>query len=536
VGSSDSEAGSIACRVDVNGTRCLALRTGLDQAAFAQAKLHSLITQPGRIVAPDGVIRDWMPEGVSAPEGVMLVYGPDFSGRSLLGILEDSDSDPLDTVRVVLKARRRLREASTTASTPNEEAPRRFVPSLELIPAGTLIGDDGSVLFMPERLVARALESLTSLARLDGAIRWHHPDLSGKDAWAFADAVLVYRALCGKDAFPGADEDAVRNDMRDSCALPARMACPGLDSALATLLDAALKGETGAARNIRAPVSSQKPNRSSPGAPLATQRPSADAILEALGEPGSGGSERFIHILSSGEQAALDAGKARYLKSTGAAIGAKRFTKKYSTLLMVGLVSLVAVVFIVRGILVSRSERPNTLGLSPVQVVERYYQAFGQLDHQFMEAAVHGKAGKGDIDMITNLFVISRVRMAYEHKEAIVSAEKWKAEGSPSTDALVFGVTDLRLQALDGDATDGETSYVASYTLWRPSEAPADADQVSGTGQVSETGQTGQANANSPQQTPPAARPPEADKREDTLRIHLVKGAWRIDEIQRTLK
>jgi hypothetical protein len=374
------------------------------------------------------------------------------------------------------------------------------------------VGEDGSVLFMPERLVARALESLVPLARLDGAIRWHHPDLSGKDAWTFADAVLVYRALCGKDAFPGTEEDAVRNDMRDSCALPARMACPGLDSGVVALLDAALKGETGAARNIRAPVSIQKSRKPAPGLQPDAQRPSADAILEALGEVGSGGIAQFIHTLSVSEQAALESEKARYLKSTGATIGAKRFTKKYSTLLLVGLVSLVAVVFIVRGILVSRSERPNTLGLSPVQVAEKYYRAFGELDHQFMEAAVRGKAGKSDIDMITNLFVISRVRMAYEHKEAFLSAEKWQAEGSPSTDALIFGVSDLKLQAVDDDASDGETRYVATYTLWRPSEAPANAEQTT------------------------APRLPEADKREDTVRIQLIKGAWLIDEIQRTLK
>ncbi len=510
MGNAYSEAGSIACRADVNGTRCLALRTGLDQAAFAQAKLHSLITQPGRIVAPDGLVRDWMPEGVSAPEGVMLVYGPDFPGRSLLEILQDAD--PLDPVRLVLQARRRLRDVSAASPHTDDETPRRRVPSLELIPAGTIVGKDGSVLFLPERLVARALDSLAPLARLDGAIRWHHPDLSGKAALAFADAVLAYRSLCGKDAFPGDNEDAVRNDMRDSCALPARMACPGLETAVAELLDGALKGETGTARNIRAPASKQGSKKPASSTQPDTQRPSADAILEALGEPGSGGIERFIHTLSATEQAELETEKARYLRSTGAAIGARRFTKKYSTILLVGLVSLVAVVFIVRSILVSRSERPNTLGLSPVQVAQKYYQAFGELDHQFMEAAVRGKAGKGDIDMITNLFVISRVRMAYEHEEAFLSAEKWKSEGSPLSDALIFGVTDLRLQAVDGNAADGETSYVASYTLWRPPESPA-----------------------SPEQTP-VARPPQADQREDTLRIRLIKGAWVIDEIGRTLK
>ena len=508
--SSYSEAGSIACRVDVNGTPCLALRTGLDQAAFAQAKLHSLITQPGRIVAPDGTVRDWMPEGVSAPEGIMLVYGPDFPGRSLLEILQDAN--PLDQTRWVLRARHVLREVSQKTLSTDEDGSRRRVPSLELIPAGTIVGSDGSVLFLPERLVARALESLAPLARLDGAIRWHHPDLSGKEAWVFADAVLAYRALCCKDAFPGSDEDAVRNDMRDSCALPARMACPGLESRIAGLLDAALKGETGAARNTRAPVSSQKSKKPTPGLSPNMLRPSAEAIREALGEHGSGGLERFIHTLSTTEQVELENEKARHLKSTGAAIGAKRFTKKYSTILLVGLVSLVALAFIVRSILVSRSERPNTLGLSPLQVAQKYYQAFGELDHQFMEAAVRGKAGKGDIDMITNLFVISRVRMAYEHEEAFLSAERWKSEGSPPSDALIFGVTDLNLQPVDGDATDGETRYVASYTLWRPSESPA-----------------------SPEQTP-VTRPPEADQREDTLRIRLIKDAWFIDEIGRTLK
>jgi hypothetical protein len=85
-----------------------------------------------------------------------------------------------------------------------------------------------------------------------------------------------------------------------------------------------------------------------------------------------------------------------------------------------------------------------------------------------MSACVIKKAGKRDIEMVINLFVITRVRGAYEAGglNNFISAEDWFEAGSPETDKTVFGITDLHIRPLG--ERDGEAQIEASYTLWLP--------------------------------------------------------------------
>jgi hypothetical protein len=108
------------------------------------------------------------------------------------------------------------------------------------------------------------------------------------------------------------------------------------------------------------------------------------------------------------------------------------------------------------------------------------------------------KAGKDDIALVTNLYVISRVRQAYERNHILISAQNWIDSGAPQTEEFVFGLSDLLIEAIDGGERDGETQYRASYTLWTPGEG-------------------------GPLSIPVA----------DELRLMRYRGSWRIAEINR---
>jgi hypothetical protein len=115
--------------------------------------------------------------------------------------------------------------------------------------------------------------------------------------------------------------------------------------------------------------------------------------------------------------------------------------------------------------------------MEPVQVIEAYYNAFGELDHTMMDACVINRAGKRDIEMVTNFFVLSRVRQAYEYiPDVMVSAQKWQDQGALPTASQVFGITDLDIRRTGGDESAGQVQYRASYILWIPGEAEASAD------------------------------------------------------------
>jgi hypothetical protein len=132
--------------------------------------------------------------------------------------------------------------------------------------------------------------------------------------------------------------------------------------------------------------------------------------------------------------------------------------------------------------------------MAPLEVAETYYRAFGNLDHAVMESCVSGKAGKEDIKMAVNLFVIGKVREAYE---------------KPKDPFVPVRITDMKISVLSAEG--GNASIEADYILWMPgeSEMPEPAGE---------------------ENSFPVFK---GLVLKDMLNLVLQKGAWRITEINR---
>jgi hypothetical protein len=126
---------------------------------------------------------------------------------------------------------------------------------------------------------------------------------------------------------------------------------------------------------------------------------------------------------------------------------------------------------------------------------------------------------KADIEMVTNFFVLSRVRQAYEANETVIPAQEWVNAGSPPTETTIFGVSDLTLEPLDSNESDGETTFLASYRLWLPGGyRPREPEEP-------------EIDPFSPEAAAPL--PPWEIQRTDTVRLIWNKDSWRIAEITR---
>jgi hypothetical protein len=163
--------------------------------------------------------------------------------------------------------------------------------------------------------------------------------------------------------------------------------------------------------------------------------------------------------------------------------------------------------------------------MSPVEVAEAYYGAFGELDHLIMEACVTGKAGKGDINMVLNLYVIDRVRQAYERNmNSYISAQEWVDSGRPITEKNIFGITDLSIIVML--EVDEKATLAAEYILWTPGELPGESPNES-------------PQAFTEDDISPHAEYfsllPKGLETKDTLSLVFQKGAWRIAEIERII-
>ncbi|MDR2798370.1 MAG: hypothetical protein LBB80_08500, partial [Treponema sp.] len=421
---------------EARGMLVLEFDTGLDAQAFAQLKLAHLITESGYMVTPDGSWTPWKPLGVREQHGTMCIWGPAFTGERLdILMTDDTRKDQaLDALRYWIRACLLL-EAQQCLPAP--------------WPAGAIIAPSGETLFPPEKLLQYSIKAMGQETWFKGVERYVHPDLSGIEGTVFTTGAMLYRIFCGSPPFPNTNPEILHKDIREGVFLPLRLAAPGLDANLAVLISRAL---------------TLLKEKQAVQAPLILS-----ALEDLLGPPGSATVASYLHEIDPAEQARLALEKERFTKQHTLQVKAKRFIHRNSMLLTGISIAILSLVLMISNVISDRANRPTTQGMGPQEVVETYYQSMGTLDHIRMDACVMPKTGKDDIDMITNFFVITRVRQAYEGNiPGILSAQEWINAGSLPTAAAIFGVSNLRLEGIDQDERDGEVSFAASYLLWLP--------------------------------------------------------------------
>jgi hypothetical protein len=483
--------------IELENKTVLGLDSGLDSRGFAQAKLARFIVEPGFIVRGNNV-ELWKVSGVAEISGdqkksTMVVWGPSFEGERLDLLLGKSGQQDkaLAAIARWIQAFLVLKEKDSGCSPP-------------LWPCAAIIGET-EVFFAPSNLAWSCMTAFERIAQLSG--RYVHPGFHDMDAAAFTAAAMLYHTLSGMPPFIASDDTILHEDMREGNFLPVRFAVPGLDLRLCALIQNALNpvekrtgGVSGNARGI-------------------TLLNSIFAIVQSGGQTVSTAS--LVKPLSQDERSLLEKEKKRFVKRKAAAQKVKHFVTRNKAALIVSFAALVIAVIIGINVRGSRSSLPSTAGLDPLQVIGRYYNAIGEMDHQMMEACVLRNAGKSDINMVINFFVVSKMREFYEASNApvIISASVWQQGGRAAFDSRafqVFGVTDLIIKKTAESGTDTAT-YQASYTLWVPVAVAAEVS--SGTG--------------APEEALSNTDMPYPYHRSDLVTLVKQKEGWRIAEIQR---
>jgi hypothetical protein len=177
--------------------------------------------------------------------------------------------------------------------------------------------------------------------------------------------------------------------------------------------------------------------------------------------------------------------------------------------------AIVAAVVIVVGVILGSILRNGlaprvTRGFTPQQVVEAFYKGMNSLDQTVMQACVIGKAGQGEINEVTTLYVTSRVTLGYEGKSNIVPADQWDQAGRPAlvSPEVLYGVTGLKVTE---EEAPPNPVYQAAYDKWSPAQ-PADTGKMP-----------------SPDETPKS----EGHHVVDRLSMKKDKGDWVIYKIDR---
>jgi hypothetical protein len=467
----------------------LGFNTGLNARSFAQARLDSFLSEQGLIVFPDGKVETWKPDGLAEVSGSMVIYGPAFSGEWLDTIVDDKArrDEALNALAcwtdAVLSLESWQREGRQT-----ESLQARHWPCAALIVTAEGVGyPQGTVFFVPENLCLRCIKAAGEEGWLQLVEQYAHPDLSGLESAAFCASAMLYRVFSGIKCFAAQDDETLHQDMREGNFLPIRLAAISLNEDVADSIQQSLSQKKGDAMGGNLLRQLQE------GIKIATQPPAASS---------------FFRLISDEERHELEKEKTQFQKRKKLSVNVRRFARQNTALILGISAALLLALGLGYSIAKSRAALPNTAGMDSLQVIEAYYSAFNELDHQAMEAIVARGAGKNDVNLVTNFFIITKVRQAYEHSwNHFVPAREWRESGSPELEIPVFGITDLQIRHLSGSEDSEEVRCLAGYTLWLPWSEAEDEQEESG---------------------------PVGTHYSIELRLARIKGNWRIVEITNT--
>ena len=407
--------------------------TGMDSRSFARAKMSQGLTESGHIVYSGGSHEIWKPSSVIEVNGIMQFRGPLFAGKRL-DLLTGSHNDQQEALEAAafwIKAKLSLGETHSA-----------------LNPGAAFIGSSGDVFFAPEYLSNRCL-------LIEGMEHdpYNSPDLDGMDAAAFCAGAMLYTILAKTHPYSG---NEIYQNMRDGVFMPVRLAVKDLDKKLSALIQSAL-------------LLSVKKTGSNASIP----RSSGAEILEELLAILSGKNNIYCEF-SDEENSQLKKEKDNYLLREKTILKAARYAKHNKLLLGAIAAGLLVIVFFSGSLIKSRLDRPTTAGMNSYAVVTTYFDAFNALDHILMEACIWG-ADRNDINTVLNLFVISKVRQAYEPmgETAYIPALTWAQQGKELPAENVFGAVDFSITRIGGSEAEGRINYRIDYLYITPDQSAA---------------------------------------------------------------
>ncbi|MDC7125543.1 MAG: hypothetical protein PQJ46_08240 [Spirochaetales bacterium] len=438
-----------------DGREFVAIPTSLDSKDLKNINVAKLKSREGFIVDSSSV-HPWIIEGFTEKDGSVYFYG---AYRSLSFITEE-DID-FDFLNLLIKSFKDLKS----------EGYKTEVFSFNTI----FLTEDKKLLFLPDTASNYITMYTAEAERLSLIYPWNSFQFDGDSEAAFIIASLIYRFICGEPAFSGESFEVIQRLIKQKNYRSPLIKEPRLLSDLAILLDKSFNGE--------ANISEWEKLFNS----LSSQTFTDSSITETEAEKIKLSEERKYYRLNKRNKT-------------------KEFLVWHKTKIIIIAISVAfASAFIIP--VVSRALAPPvTVGMTPVEVVNLYYESFNTVESEKMTDCVIKKVGKDDIRQVNTITVITRARMAYEGSSSLVSFDDWNGDGRPelSYGALLWGINVTKVEKLKNS-----DSFAVYYEKWISSE-PEDEDLES-------------------------ERPPiiESIKLKDIVHLSPKKDYWVIDDIER---
>ncbi len=362
------------------------------------------------------------------PSGrVLALEGPDVHLTDLSDCITDSARSGGRTIPVGLLVRGLLAIIE-----------QRF--TLPLCTSLLFLDDQNRIVFLSTELAALVRENMAVEEVFSDCSRYDNTTLSGTEREVFFVTALVYHVLTG---FPPYGDTAYENREEVERALsrptgiaPIRTFRPTLRPDIADLIDDIITGTR---------------ERTIPSLRLLVNAVQSDEVLDRTL------TEAAAEIEQNSAREVFERRNRQRER--------REFFRRHGTQVTIVLVAAVVILAIPFQIVRNAIADPTTAGLGPTAVVQTFYQAWSDLDHELLSETLGKKVATDRIREISNLYVIDRVQQAYGRQSNIVSAQEWLSAGEPP-DVLPYGITDLSVELQTEDAN--RAVLVARYRYFYP--------------------------------------------------------------------
>ncbi len=451
----------------------IVIDTGLSTREAAQAKLMQFLMEPGYIatVSMHGAVsfkpytftESFEDIAKGRKNSSVFIRGPAYDGIPLTELLDGDnatgsaqtsapDSATFDAARVE-KARLAVEKICKITEASFEQEIK--LPNNG--PLGTIVGADGTILFLPPTIFNRALDSRgdSAYSLYEGC--WKNTALTEKDCLRFTAAAYAYAVYSGMPPFTQKDSQLRAADFYDKNFKKLSWIC----NVEVGAPDSSGDGDTNEKEsNFRDTFAKIEQN-------LSCSAPEMETKKKKRGKSSSKKvtipSVAITELPPFTKRVITDSAAVPAYEAQQKRLKRVRFMRKNGTLLKVGIVAFVLLCIFVASRIRDYMNRPTTLGLEPAEVVEMFYDGFDQLDISLFDATRTDGAADGVSNMIATFFVSAKMRESYEGKHTYTPSQWFNIKNPYTLD--ICGLSQLTIEENTKNATDNVRYFKAHYYL-----------------------------------------------------------------------
>ena len=396
---------------------------------FAKAKLMQYLNSPGYLVSylTDGscAFSTWCFTGTKEMEDTMYMTGSSFEGTTLHSIL--TDSAYADKRFDVFE---KIRNAVEQSIDKNITLPLSG-------PCGTIIGSDGSLLFLPQEYIQRSVSALheSDSSSIYGC--YFRPGLNHTDSLRFMLTVYTYEIITGRLPFPKKNEEERLEDYMDHNFIPVKYWNTHVSEIFSNLLSHNLSIST----DIKKVNKKNRPQIHEQIQEIKTKAlPPLDLTIKQ---------SETLNIHDNENESAQD--RIKFTSSLSQKVRIKRFFRKKGTLIKIAAAVTAVILTASISLINENKDRPTTIGLTPYEVVESFYTSLNMLDVTLASSTTKKSTDDGYKDMISSFYVINKMRSAYDSSSQTLHPAQWLYTNRDFADWM-YGITQLKIDSISADA------------------------------------------------------------------------------------